>query len=184
MNSLKTSKILGVAGSIFIFLGLIPYFSDIFNLIGGILFFAAIYKIGNILRNKSIFQKFLTGFIIEISGIFFGAAVVLIFFPNFFEYKSYISVIIGFLIIYPFIVIGSNFYKKSFVLIALRTNNKFFKLAGSFMFWGAVGIIFFGLGLVLIYAGWFVIIKAFLSLPNTILKDEDDYAGNNAAVNL
>ncbi len=183
MDSLKTVKVLGVAGSILIFLGVIPYFSDIFNSIGGILFFIAIYKTGKILRDKSIFHKFFTGFVIEISGIFFGVAIVLIFFPKFFEFKPYISATIGFLIIYPFIIIGSNFYKKSFALIALHTNNRFFKLAGSFMFWGAVGIIFFGLGLILIYAGWVILIKAFLSLPNTALKEESARADVDIAVN-
>jgi uncharacterized membrane protein len=171
MKSLKTAKTLGGIGSILIFLGIIPYFSEMLNIIGGILFFIAMYKIGKDLEDSSIFKKFFTGFFIEISGMFFAVIIVLIFFPRIFEFKSYIALIIGLLIIYPFIIIGSNFYRKSFALITYHTNNKFFKLAGNFMFWGAIGIIILGLGLIAIYVGWFILIKAFFSLPDAIPEE-------------
>lgn len=56
------------------------------------------------------------------------------------------------------------FYRQCFNLLWQYTEINLFKLAGDFMFGGAVGVILFGLGAIAILVGWILLAVAFFSL--------------------
>lgn len=136
-------------------------------------------RLSNIYSDKEIFNKFLRGFLINLISIFiiifFGAFSVLSLMGSFSamddnpfitNFRSFnISLIVVFIISYILSIVGMNFYRKSFNLLGNYTNINLFKLAGTFMFWGAVGSILFGLGLIAIIVGWILLAVAFFSLP-------------------
>lgn len=172
-------KILGGLGSVFIVLGFLPWIGWILSIAGIVLLFIAISRLSNIYSDKEIFNKFLTGFLISFASILiaiiFGAFSIIpamLSFshmgnnPHMMGFGSFgIGLILAIIVFYILNIVGMHFYRQSFNLLGSYTNINLFKLAGTFMFWGAVGIILFGLGAIAILVGWILLAIAFFSLP-------------------
>jgi len=174
MPQLSNEKILGGLGSIFIILGFIPWIGWILGIAGIVLLFITMNKLSQFFSDKNIFNKFLNGFLISITGILIGAIWgIFSMLPMMMEgprhsmilpYFSFRLIFI-FLIIYILNIVGMYFYRQCFNLIRQYTEINLFKLAGDFMFWGAVAVIAFGLGAIAILVGWILLALAFFSLP-------------------
>ncbi len=181
MAQAGNEKILGGLGCIFIVLGFIPWIGWMLGIAGIVLLFIAINKLAQIFSDKNIFNKFLTGFLISIGGILLGIIFGMFsMIPLMMEgsrhgmtaMPSGVGFIFIFLVVYALNIFGMYFYRQCFDIIHNYTKINLFKLAGAFMFWGAVGVIVFGLGAIAIFVGWILLAIAFFSLP-------ENYEGKN-----
>lgn len=179
METGGNEKIFGGLGAIFVVLNVVPYIGWILGIAGIVLLFIALHKFSEIFSDKNIFNKFLTGFLVSLAGIvvffIFG---IFSFIPMLISARDGagssmgfdigmlgIGIIFALIIFYIITIIASNYYRLCFNLMADYTNINLFKLAGTFVFWGAVGLIAFGLGAIAILVGWILLAVAFFSIP-------------------
>lgn len=76
--------------------------------------------------------------------------------------------IIGSLLILAGIIIGFYYLYKALISLAEKTNVKYFKTAGLLYFIGAIGMIVFFLGSIVIFVAWIFHIIAYFSIPQEI----------------
>lgn len=187
MKAVGNEKIFGGLGSILVALSFVPYFGWIAGVAGAVLLFIAFHKYSDIFGNKDIFKKFLTGFLISLSGIIvsfiFG---VFSFIPMSMsaiygvgEFISFglgmfgIGIIFAMIVFYIINIFAANYYRHCFNLMAEYTNINHFKLAGTFVFWGSVGLIVFGLGAIAIFIGIILLAVAFFSITQSYDMPKD-----------
>lgn len=185
MKAVGNEKIFGGLGSILVALSFVPYLGWVAGVAGAVLLFIAFHKYSDIFGDKDIFKKFLTGFIISLSGIIFSLIFgVFSFIPmsmsTIFGVGELISfglgmfgVIFAIFVFYIINIFAAKYYRHCFNLMAKYTNINHFKLAGTFVFWGSVGLIVFGLGAIAIFIGIILLAVAFFSIPQSydIQKD-------------
>jgi uncharacterized membrane protein len=74
--NISTQKMLGGIGALLILLGAVPGIGILFSIVGGVLLIVSIYQISNMLKKPAIFNKFIIGFVLGLSGwviaLFFG----------------------------------------------------------------------------------------------------------------
>jgi uncharacterized membrane protein len=178
METTGKEKIFGGLGAIFVVLGFIPYIGWILGIAGVVLLFITFHNFSEIFGDKNIFSKFLIGFLVSLAGIIvsfiFGLSS---FIPIFLTSEVRfdigivgIGLIFAFVIFYILTVISCNYYRHCFNLMANYTNINLFKFAGTFVFWGAVGLILFGIGGIAIVAGFILLALAFFSMPKSYVK--------------
>jgi uncharacterized membrane protein len=133
------------------------------------------YQLSNILRKPSIFKKILISFILAIAGwviaLAFGLMAgisSLITMRNETDAAVGIGVIVTIIVTYAIIVVAFYFYKEAYDILAQATAHNLFKIAGLLMFIGAITIILFGLGFLLILVSNIVLAIAFFTAPNEV----------------
>jgi uncharacterized membrane protein len=186
--NISTQKMLGGIGTILITIGWVlswvpgkDVLLSIVGLAGLVLWLISLYQLSNMLKKSDIFRKALIGFIFQIAGIvmavLFGATVgaILGVVLSFLGGDRIIDIlgfavgfIIGFIVTYPFNVIGSYFYKEAYDILAEATAHNLFKIGGLLLFIGAITTILFGLGLLLIIVGNIVLAVAFFTASNEV----------------
>lgn len=181
METGGNEKIFGGLGAIFVVLSFVPYVGWILGIAGIVLLFIALHKFGEIFQDKNIFNKFLTGFLVSLAGIIiFFIFGIFSFIPIFINARHEagapmnfdmgmfgIWIIFAIIVFYIINIIATKYYRQCFNLMADYTNINLFRLAGTFIFWGAIGLIVFGLGAIAILVGWILLAVAFFSLPQT-----------------
>ena len=75
---------------------------------------------------------------------------------------------VAIIVAYAISLAAFYFYKEAFDILAQATTHNLFKIAGLLMFIGAITIILFGLGLLLIIVGYIVLAVAFFTAPNEV----------------
>jgi uncharacterized membrane protein len=176
--NISTQKMLGGIGSILILLVFMPgTVATLLGIVGIVLWFISMYQLSNILRKPSIFKKVLIGFILNIVGTVIAFAFGLMaLIPLFVSPKNETGAILGLglgvafaiLVAYATLVVSFYFYKEAYEILAQATNQNLFKIAGLLMFIGAIAIILFGLGGLLIIVGYIVLAVAFFTAPNEV----------------
>jgi uncharacterized membrane protein len=184
--NISTQKMLGGIGSILIDIGWVlswvPGMGVLLNIVGLaglVLWLISLYQLSNMLKKSDIFRKALIGFILQIVGlvmaVLFGVTVGAILgaalsSPREDGIDAILGFvfIIGFIVAYPFNVIGSYFYKQAYDILAQATAQNLFKTAGLLIFIGAITTILFGLGLLLMFVGYIVLAVAFFTAPNEV----------------
>ncbi len=181
MNQTGNEKILGGLGALFVILAIVPYLGWLLWIAGMVLLLIALNKFSKLFGDKDIFDKFLRGFIISVVGglvaIVFGIFSLIPLFMGYGARENLGTLSIGvviavLLIVYILTVISSHYYRESFNLLYKYTNVNLFKLAGTFIFWGAVALIAFGIGAIGIFVGWIILVIAFFTLPPTYQTSE------------
>lgn len=179
MDAVGNERILGGLGSVFIILSFVPYIGWILGIAGIVLLFIAFHKFSEIFGDKNIFNRFLIGFLISIAGIIvFFLFGIFSFIPIFMSARQGAEENLGFgfgmfgmgiifaiIVFYIINIFAANYYRHCFNLMAEYTNINLFKLAGTFVFWGAIGLIVFGIGAIAILVGWILLTVAFFSIP-------------------
>lgn len=166
-------KTLGGLGALFLVLSIIPYVGWLLGIAGIVLLLIALNKYSQIFENKDIFSKFLTGFLISLASvvvaIIFGISSFLPFIKHGgsrdFEGFSMLGIVLALIVVYVLTIVSCYYYRQSLNLLFSYTNMNLFKLSGSFLFWGAVALIVFGLGALGILVGWILLAIAFFTLP-------------------
>jgi uncharacterized membrane protein len=77
-------------------------------------------------------------------------------------------VVVAFIVAYAIGIAAFYFYKEAYEILAQATVHNLFKIAGLLMFIGAITIVLFGLGLLLIIVGYIVLAVAFFTAPNEV----------------
>ncbi|MCM8819823.1 MAG: DUF996 domain-containing protein, partial [Candidatus Omnitrophica bacterium] len=99
---------------------------------------------GGLIFGKTIYSRIA-------AGLFFGILLIVFF-------------------IWIFLIISSNFYKKSYKLVGDYFKVDLFELSGKFLFWGACLTIVI-VGLALTFISYIMLAIAFFSLPDNIRKE-------------
>jgi uncharacterized membrane protein len=175
--NISTQKMLGGIGYILILLGWMPRIGIVLSLVGFVLWLISMYQLSNILRKPSIFQKVLIGFILGIVGVVIAFAFGLMTGVSLFaSVRGEAGAILGLglgvafaiLVAYATLVVSFYFYKEAYEILAQATAHNLFKIGGLLLFIGAITIILFGLGLLLMIVGNIVLAVAFFTAPNEV----------------
>jgi len=175
--NISTQKMLGGIGSILMLLGWIPGIGILLSILGVVLWIISMYQLSNILRKPSIFQKVLIGFILSVAdwaiALAFGLMAGISSFATMGDETGAIlglglGVIVAIIVAYAIILVAFYFYKEAYDILAQATAHNLFKIAGLLLFIGAITIILFGLGALLIIVGYIVLAVAFFTAPNEV----------------
>jgi uncharacterized membrane protein len=175
--NISTQKMLGGIGSILILLGWIPEIGILLSIAGVVLWLISIYQLSNILGKPSIFKNVLIGFVLNIVGtVIFFAFVLMALIPLLVSPKNEAGAILGLglgvvfaiIVAYAISLVAFYFYKEAYEILAQATAHNLFKIAGLLMFIGAITIILFGLGALLIIVGYIALVVAFFTAPNEV----------------
>jgi len=165
---------LGGIGYILVLLP-IPLIWIFLNIAGYILVLISMYQLSNILRKPTIFRKALIGTILVLASILiaftFGLTAViasLITIRNETDVAVGIGVIFAIIVAYVVFVVAFYFYKEAYNILAQATAHNLFKIGGLLLFIGAITIILFGLGLLLIIVSNIVLAVAFFKAPSEL----------------
>ena len=176
--NISTQKMLGGIGYILILLSWMPGIIGILSsLVGVVLWFISMYQLSNILRKPSIFKKILISIILAIAGSIIALAIGLMTGVSLFaSVRGETGAILGLglgtaitiILIYAILVVAVYFYKEAYEILAQATAHNLFKIGGILYFIGAITIILFGLGILLIIVGNIVLAVAFFTAPNEV----------------
>jgi|YNPBryulayer2012_1023412.scaffolds.fasta_scaffold21158_2 uncharacterized membrane protein len=176
--NISTQKMLGGIGYILMLLSWMPGIIGILlSLVGFVLWFISMYQLSNILRKPTIFQKVLISFILSIVGAVIAFAFGLMaLIPLFVSPKNEtgailgvgLGVVVAIIVGYAIVIAISYFYKEAYEILAQATAHNLFKIGGILFFIGAITIILFGLGLLLIVVSNVVLAVAFFTAPNEV----------------
>ncbi len=175
--NISTQKMLGGIGYILILLSWMPGIGIFLSLVGFVLWLISMYQLSNILRKPSIFKKVLIYFILVIAGSVIAFAFGLMaLIPLFVSPKDEAGAILGLglgvvfaiVVAYATLVVSAYFYKEAYEILAQATAQNLFKIGGILFFIGAITIILFGLGLLLIIVSNVVLAVAFFTAPNEV----------------
>ncbi|MFA4663111.1 DUF996 domain-containing protein [Pyrococcus kukulkanii] len=181
--SMSNARMYGGIGAILGLVGpLIPRIGFAIEIAGLVLVFLAVKIISDETGDGRIFSDFLKAFIATVGGMIVFVVIVLVTVGTaFLNPKEFMpqnlmavigSIIVGFIILWVTLIIGSYFRKKSYELIAQYTGVDMFKTSGLLYFIGAILIIVFGIGALIMLVAAILEIVAFFSLPEEIGKSE------------
>lgn len=184
--SLKEARIYGSVGAILSILGgNIPRVGNLVSIIGFVLILLAVKEISLAVNREDIFKDYLVAFILHLGAFFvflialisvMGITVLQGIFWNLagkgLENLGQIikGLLIGGILAWILFVLGSYYLKKSYESISIETEVGIFRTTGLLYFVGAILLIVFGIGALLIIIGKILEIVAYLSLPEDIKK--------------
>jgi len=185
--SLKEARIYGSVGAILSILGgNIPRVGNLVSIIGFVLILLAVKEISLAVNREDIFKDYLVAFILHLGAFFvflialisvMGITVLQGIFWNLtgkgLENLGQIikGLLIGGILAWILFVLGSYYLKKSYESISIETEVGIFRTTGLLYFVGAILLIVFGIGALLIIIGKILEIVAYLSLPEDIKKE-------------
>lgn len=79
-------------------------------------------------------------------------------------------------IVFIFFVLMAMYLRKAFALLGQRSGERMFETAGTWLFYGAILIILFGIGLIIMVVAWIIAIIAFFSIKVPIQPYPYPYA--------
>jgi len=179
--NIYTQKMLGGIGYILILMGWMPRIGTFLSLVGTALWFISMYQLSNILRKPSIFRKVSIFLILGITSMVtaFAFAIMAGILAGISLSASVrgetgailrlgLGAAITIIATYAIIVVSAYFYKEAYDILAQATTQNLFKIGGLLMFIGAITIILFGLGLLLIVVSNIVLAVAFFTAPKEV----------------
>ena len=213
MVDLKNAKILGGIGSILMLVGaFIPAAGAILPFIGLILVVLAVYYIGTVTKDESIFKNYLLSFILQIVAIVAFVAIMVIAFGasvgfSFYDFQNMVESQTGVtdptaffsnfgaliggcclagVVAWILMILSALFLKKSFTSIKEHTKVGIFGTTGLVYLIGAA-LLIVGIGVIIILIAEILQIVAFFSLPDTLPKageiSKDDSASQRRCPN-
>lgn len=173
---LKNAKLLGGIGAILMFGVLLRKVGVFLSIAGVVLTLIALKEIASKFNKPSIFNNYLIAFVLHVASsiilLFSSIASIISFFFIIFNFRFGIRLGAGFiillLVLYGLYIVSGYFVKKSFDEIAEVTNISHFRTAGLLIFLGAILLILFGLGGIIVLIGYVFEIIAFFTLPDKI----------------
>ncbi|PNX46221.1 MAG: hypothetical protein BV456_12540 [Thermoplasmata archaeon M8B2D] len=184
---MKTSRILGIIGALFMVIGFLPTIGGILMLIGLIFVIIAIKGYGDFYKDNSIFNNTIYTIVFEIIGVvvFVGVFIYGAFeflsslgIENIYELSSWTqidwqnaidinnilpfvgAIVLGLVILFAFTVIASLYFKKAMNTLSEKTEIKLFHTTGTVFFIGAILTIIF-IGFILIWVAFILLLISF-----------------------
>lgn len=176
MALLGQARFLGGIGSILMLLSFIPYVGPALALIGFILVLVAIKYISNYVGDRSIFNNYLIAVILGIIATIVGAVMSALGMlgsislmgiedPTAVFTGAILTIMAAFITIWIIWIAAAIFIRRSFNAIASAINVRMFSTAALLYLIGAVLIIAFGVGFILIFIASLLQIIAFFQIP-------------------
>ena len=184
---MKTSRLLGIIGALFMVIGFLPTIGGILMLIGLIFVIIALKGYGDFYKDSSIFNNTIYTIVFEIIGavVFVGVFIYGAFeflsslgIENIYELSSWTqidwqnaidinnilpfigAIVLGLVILFAFTVIASLFFKKAMNTLTEKTEIKLFHTTGTVFFVGALLTIIF-IGFILIWVAFILLLISF-----------------------
>ena len=184
---MKTSRLLGIIGALFMVIGFLPTIGGILMLIGLIFVIIALKGYGDFYKDNSIFNNTIYTIALEIIGVvvFLGVIIYGAFeflsslgIENIYELSSWTqidwqnainisnilpfagAIVLGIVILFAFTVIASLFFKKAMNTLTEKTEIKLFHTTGTVFFIGAILTIIF-IGFILIWVAFILLLISF-----------------------
>lgn len=202
MGSLQTAKILGGIGALLMLIGgFVAATVGVLSFIGFIMVFIAVKMIADETKEKGIFDNYLYSFVAFIIAFVALIAMALVALASVGGLQFFIDLqnsamtepmeiwntlqpvlfgaLAALLVFWIIAVIASLFYRKSFNLIAEKTDVKWFGTAGLLIFIGTITSIIL-IGFIILIIGMIIEIVAFFSLPDKINPKEATTEMTNA----
>jgi len=184
---MKTSRLLGIIGALFLVIGFLPTIGGILMLIGLIFVLIALKGYGDFYKDSSIFNNTIYTIVFEIIGVvvFVGVFIYGAFeflsslgIENIYELSSWTqidwqnaidinnilpfigAIVLGLVILFAFTVIASLYFKKAMNTLSEKTEIKLFHTTGTVFFIGAILTIIF-IGFILIWVAFILLLISF-----------------------
>ncbi len=179
----KQAITLGRVGILLPIASIIPVLGTLAGLASLVLLLLSHYNFSKVYTRPGIFNNALIGFIVQIGGNIIGGAIIAVGVGTAavslsgsgmdsmgFQYiKSIIFesglTISGAILILAGLIVGFYFIFNALKTLAEQSGVKLFRTAGLLYFIGAIGIIVFFLGFLVIIAAWIIHIIAYFSVP-------------------
>ncbi|MBZ4661663.1 MAG: hypothetical protein JG779_817 [Thermotoga sp.] len=163
--NLSTAKTLAGVGMIFKLFGAVPVVGWIFSLVGLILFLIGIYNISQQVGERRIFNYLLIPavLLLIVSVIFSVSLVASLFAGGLFAGGVTLA---GFVTIVALGIIALVYKVKAYRMLAESLKISVFNTAASFYKWGAILLVVFGVGFILMFVGDILAIVGFFSKPS------------------
>ncbi len=174
-RSFESNKILGGVGALLAALGsFIPFSASIgiVYIIGTILVLISMRGLSEDFKENAVYRNSLNGFIFGVIGAAIGillfavAPITAVIVPG----RPLLTVFNVFLalgasvLVFAFLVFASIFFRRAFEILAMKSGEKMFRTGGLLLLIGAVLIIAFGLGFVLLFVAWILLAVGFFSM--------------------
>jgi len=162
---ISTAKTLAGIGIIFELLGAIPAVGWIFSLVGLILFLTGVYNISQMVNEKRIFNYLLIpAVLLLIVSVVFSVAL----FSAILTAGLFASGVAaaGFVAIVVLGIVALVYKAKAYRILAETLKVPIFNTAASFYKWGAILLVVFGIGFILMFVGDILAIVGFFSKPS------------------
>jgi len=174
---------LGRVGILLPVAALIPLIGALAGIATLVLLVISHYYFSKVYEKPAIFNNALTGTIVHVAGNLLGGIIIAIAVgataislslqdPETFNISEIISLIFGSgatiagaIIMLATSIVGLYFVFKSLTALAEQTGIKLFKTAGLLYFIGAIAMVAFFIGTLVIFAGWIIHIIAYFSIP-------------------
>ncbi|WP_448524354.1 DUF996 domain-containing protein [Pseudothermotoga sp.] len=151
-------------------LSMIPSAGWVFSLVGLVLFLVGVHKISQLTGQKEIFNLFLLpvilGFVgITIASVMVIGAVMRVMMSGGFNLAAFgVATILLLIVSVVLLIISLISYVKAYKLLAQVTNMNIFNTVANLYKWGAILLVVFGIGAILMFAGVIVAIVGFFSM--------------------
>lgn len=161
---LRQARLFGGIGTVMLMLGPIPYVGWIIAIVGIILLGISLSNLAGATGDRSISTNFAISLVIGIVG---GIFALLLFFGAGFTGLSTLGIMAGG-VTYILSVICAYFMSRTYRTIGTRLSIASFNTAAALCFWGTVGILVFGIGLIVLLIANVLLIVAFFSIPDSL----------------
>jgi uncharacterized membrane protein len=172
----STAKTLAGIGMVLELLGAVPAVGWIFSLVGLILFLIGIYNISQITKEKRIFNYLLIpAVLLLIVSVVFSVALSVVsvvfsvaLFGAIFTGGLFAGgvAVAGFVTVVVLGIIALVYKVKAYRILAETLKVSIFNTAASFYKWGAILLVVFGIGFILMFVGDILAIVGFFSKPS------------------
>ena len=162
---------------------IIPFLGSLAGIAAMILLVVSHYYFSKFYEKPVIFKNALIGTIVQVAGNIIGTIIMVLAVGSALfsfsgdggvDYTNYQEIagllfdsgltIFGSIIILAGLIVGFYFVYKALISLAEQTGVKLFKTAGLLYFIGAIGIVVFFLGFIVMFAAWIVHIVAYFSI--------------------
>lgn len=192
MGSLREAKVYGGVGSILLLVGglvglFVPFGSIVIPIVGLILVLIAVNYIAQALNRRDIFTDMIVAVVLIIVAFVVISIFVLAAIASFFGFAGpgfdftdpseipegdliglLVGVLVGLAIAWVISIIAAIFFKRSFDNIADGLGVNIFHTTGLLMLIGSILLIAVGIGGILIFVAWILMIVAFFSVPEEL----------------
>jgi uncharacterized membrane protein len=179
LSSIESSKTMAMVGSILLIVGGIPFvpYVGILSLVGVILLLMALKGFSQSYQDASIYDNALKGFIYYIIAVVLVVVSIALFWASFVSIVSIIFIglgligIIGFVVTlilaFVFYIMAAKRLRTTLNSLAQKTGEHSFETAGTLLYWGAILMIVFFIGGILIFIAWIFATIGFFSMKTS-----------------
>jgi uncharacterized membrane protein len=175
MELLRQARAWFLAAAVLGLLGFIPYIGSLFAIASLVCMLVSFKKFSRALNEPSIFRDFGLGLVIGVVGGVIAALVgllgliplMLVDAPG---AEGLLTPIFGFSAVIAYFagVFGAHYIRKAYATVGQKLRHRMLVIGGNLMFWGAITIVVFGLGTLLIIVGAITTLIGFITLPTQL----------------